>query len=148
MLSKSTEYAIRSLVFIQIRNWEEKRPGIIEIAQEIEAPKPFAAKVLQILTRHGLVHSLKGRGGGFYFSEKHLNIKIYDIIHIMEGDGIFHKCGFGLKDCSNLNPCPLHDRYAEVRDGFFQIVNTETIYSLAKKVVEGTAVLNSMTNLN
>lgn len=39
MLSKSTEYAIRALVFVQLRNWEKKRPGVGEIAKEIEAPE-------------------------------------------------------------------------------------------------------------
>ncbi len=67
MLSKSSEYAIRALVFIQLCNWEKKRPGVGEIAKEIEAPEAYTAKILQTLTKNKLLDSMKGRGGGFFF---------------------------------------------------------------------------------
>ena len=37
MFKKETEYALRSLIYIQVQNLEKKRPGIIEIASEIDA---------------------------------------------------------------------------------------------------------------
>ncbi|MCF8380560.1 MAG: Rrf2 family transcriptional regulator [Bacteroidales bacterium] len=144
MLSKSTEYAIRALVFIQLRNWDQKRPGVIEIAKEIEAPEAYAAKILQILTKNKLVDSMKGRGGGFFFDKNQSNLTLYDVIHVVEGDACFHKCGFGLKHCSDSNPCPLHDKYKIFRDGFFEIAKTETIESLSNKILHGDAVLNSI----
>ncbi|MGD9556877.1 MAG: Rrf2 family transcriptional regulator [Mangrovibacterium sp.] len=142
MLSRSTEYAIRALVFIQLENWKEKRPGVTEIAREIDAPGAFTAKILQILTRHQLVHSMKGRGGGFFFGRNERETSLYDVIHVMEGDEIFNKCGFGLKDCSDQDPCPLHEQYRLVRTEFTRLVNTETIISMALKVLHGEAVLN------
>lgn len=142
MLTKTTEYAIRALVYIQLQNWNKKRPGVSEIAKEIEAPEAFSGKILQTLTKHKLLDSMKGRGGGFFFADNESRLTLYDVIHVMEGDACFHKCGFGLKNCSSENPCPLHDKYAEVRDGFFNIVKTETINSLAKRILEGNAVLN------
>lgn len=144
MLTKSTEYAIRALVYVQLQNWLKKRPGVEEIAREIEAPEAFSGKILQTLTKHKLLDSMKGRGGGFFFDENESHLTLYDVIHVMEGDACFHKCGFGLKNCNNENPCPLHDRYIEVRDGFYNIVKSETINSLAKKILEGSAVLNRM----
>jgi len=148
MFTRSTEYAIRAMVFIQLKNWAQKRPGVIDVAREIEAPQAFTAKILQIVTKHGLVLSMKGRGGGFFFSENLRNITLYDVIHIMEGDRVFYKCGFGLKNCNNENPCPLHDSYKEVRDRFYDIVKNETIHSLSLKVFEGSAVLNRLEQIN
>ena len=142
MLSKSTEYAIRALVFIQLRNWENKRPGVEEVAKEIEAPVSYSAKILQTLTRHKLLGSMKGRGGGFAFDDNQSKLRIYDVIHVMEGDSCFQKCGFGLKTCNDENPCPLHDKYVVIRDGFFDIVKTETISSLSEKIMKGKAFLN------
>jgi Rrf2 family protein len=141
MLSKSTEYAIRCLVFVQLRNWEQERPGVSEIAKEIEAPEAYTAKILQILTRNKLFDSMKGRGGGFFFDDNQSNLTLYDVIHIVEGDDCFHKCGFGLKQCNKDNPCPLHEKYKVVRDGFFEIVKMETIKSLSEKILHGDAVL-------
>jgi len=144
MLSKSTEYAIRALVFVQLRNWEQKRPGVGEVAKEIEAPEAYTAKILQTLTRNKLLDSMKGRGGGFFFNDNHSNLTLYDVIHVVEGDALFHKCAFGLKQCNEDNPCPIHNRYKVVRDGFFEIVKTETIKSLSEKILHGDAVLNRL----
>jgi Rrf2 family protein len=143
MLSKTTEYAIRALVYIQLQNWDEKRPGIIEIAREIEAPEAFSAKVLQTLTRHKLLSSMKGRGGGFFFEKSETVLSLYDVIHVMEGDHVFNGCGFGLKNCSEQNPCPLHDQYIKVRQAFYNIAVTETIQSLSRKILDGNASINS-----
>ena len=143
MLTKTTEYAIRALVYIQLQNWEDKRPGIIEIAREIEAPEAFSAKVLQTLTRHKLLSSMKGRGGGFFFNKDHPDLTLYQVIHVMEGDQVFTGCSFGLKNCNEHNPCPLHDRYIKVRQVMYNIAVTETIQSLSQKIADGNAVLNS-----
>ena len=145
MLTKGTEYAIRALVYIQLQSWKDKRPGIVEIAKEIEAPEQYSAKILQTLTRHKLLKSMKGRGGGFFFDEDNEEITPYDVIHVMEGDDIFNKCGFGLKNCNNDNPCPLHNQYVKVRDGFYDIVVSETIQSLSEKIINGKAVLKRLT---
>lgn len=142
MLTKGTEYAIRALVYVQLKNWEQKRPGVEEIAKEIEAPVAYSAKILQTLTKHKLLDSMKGRGGGFFFNGNQSDLTLYDVIHVMEGDACFHKCGFGLKNCNNSNPCPLHDQYKVVRDGFYNIVKTETINSLAERIRDGNAVMN------
>lgn len=141
MLAKGTEYAIRALVYIQLQNWKEKRPGVVEIAKEIEAPSAYSAKIFQTLSKHKLVNSMKGRGGGFFFDENQSDLTIYDVIHVMEGDDCFHKCGFGLRNCNNNNPCPMHDQYSIVRKTFYNIVKIETIESLSKKIREGKAVL-------
>jgi Rrf2 family protein len=142
MLTKGTEYAIRALVYVQLQNWEQKRPGVGEIAKEIEAPEAYSGKILQTLTKHRLVNSMKGRGGGFSFTDNQSNLTLYDVIIVMEGDGYFRNCGFGLKDCNDNNPCPLHSQYITVRDRFYDLVQKETIQSLAKRIHQGKAVLN------
>lgn len=143
MIGKSTEYAIRALVYIQLQNWKTKSPGVSEIALKIEAPKAYSAKILHTLTKHKLLDSMKGRGGGFLFTENQSELTLYKVILIMEGDSIFTKCGFGLKNCSNTKPCPLHDKYTILRNGFHDIARTETIESLAKKILNNKAVLNT-----
>ncbi|MEZ5149111.1 MAG: Rrf2 family transcriptional regulator [Bacteroidales bacterium] len=144
MLSKSTEYAIRALVYIQLQNWKGHRPGVSEIAQEIEAPVAYSAKIFQTLTKHKLLESMKGRGGGFFFDKNQSHLTIFDVINVMEGDGVFHKCGFGLKNCNSKNPCPFHNEYITVREGFYNLVKNETIQTLSKKIQNGEAVLNRL----
>ncbi len=59
MFRKETEYALRGLVYIQVQNYKERRPGIAEIAKEIDAPQYYTAKIFQRLVKQGFVKSTK-----------------------------------------------------------------------------------------
>ena len=133
MFNKETEYAIRGLVYIQIQNLHGRTPGVPEIAKEIDAPPFFTAKILQRMVRQGFVKSQKGKGGGFYFIKENPDLPIKELIIATEGDNQLSGCGFGLKHCDASNPCPLHEKYAPIREAINNLVSTETIQSLAKK---------------
>lgn len=133
MFNKETEYALRGLVYIQLQNLNGRRPGIAEIAREIEAPQFFTAKILHRMVKHGFVHSLKGKGGGFYFDPEAPDLPIRELIHAVEGGKSFEGCGFGLKNCDSENPCPLHEKYAPIRSAIHYLITSESIQSLAQK---------------
>ena len=146
MLSKTAEYAIRALVYIQLQNWEEKRPGFKEIAKNIESPEHFTAKILQILTRFELIKSCKGRNGGFFFDPENEDLQLHRIIVAIDGEKTFNRCSFGLKSCDADNRCPLHDDFSELRDNFADLVKLRTIQTLAKRISNGDAVLTQKVN--
>jgi Rrf2 family protein len=133
MFNKETEYALRGLVYIQLQNSYNRRPGIVEIAKEIEAPQFFIAKILQRLVKQGVLQSVKGKGGGFHFAEGKESFTISDLVNLTGGNKTLNGCGFGLKHCDCENPCPLHEQYAPIREAINRLVSTETIQSLAKK---------------
>jgi len=142
MLSKTTEYAIRALVYISVSNKNGKRPGFKEIAGEISSPEHFTAKILQSLTRHGLVNSVRGRGGGFFFDkEKTDSVSLYDVIRVIEGEKYFSRCGIGLKGCSPEDPCPFHCEFERIRKDYENLVRKETIETFSSKVKSGDAIL-------
>lgn len=137
MFNKETEYAIRGLVYIQVQNLKGKRPGIDEIAPEIEAPRFYIAKILQRMVKLGFIFSQKGKGGGFYFDPDGADLPLIEVINATEGKKVITGCGFGLKHCSEENPCPLHDKYKSIREAIEVLVSTETIQSLASKYQNG-----------
>lgn len=137
MFNKETEYALRGLVYIQMQNVKGYRPGTDEIAREIDAPRFFTAKILQRLVRMGFVMSLKGKGGGFFFDKEKPELTINELINAIEGSKTITGCGFGLKNCSADNPCPLHEKYAPIREAINRLVSTETIQTLAKRYLQG-----------
>ena len=137
MFNKETEYAIRGLVYIQLQNFDGKRPGIAEIAEQIDAPHFYTAKILQRLVRQGFIESQKGKGGGFYFDVKKPDVSLKQLIIATEGDNLFCGCGFGLKQCDENNPCPLHDKYAAIRNALNELVTEENVQSLAQKTLRG-----------
>jgi Rrf2 family protein len=134
MFNKETEYALRGLVYIKLQNMKKRRPGTVEIAREIEAPQFYTAKILQRLVRTGFLESLKGKNGGFFFDEDKPHLSLSRLISAIEGDRSFSGCGFGLKYCNENNPCPLHEKYAPIRESINKLVSEETVESLAEKV--------------
>ncbi|WP_346858807.1 Rrf2 family transcriptional regulator [uncultured Draconibacterium sp.] len=131
MFKKETEYALRGLVYIQIQNQNNRRPGITEIATEVETPPHFMAKILQRMVRLGFLASVKGKNGGYTINSENGSLSLRQVISAIEGSALFEGCGFGLKHCDENNPCPLHYSYAPIRDAINKLVNQETIQSLA-----------------
>lgn len=136
MFKKETEYALRALVYIQLQNNQDRRPGIAEIASEIETPPSFTAKILQRMVKQGFIESAKGINGGFQFNASKEDLTLKKVIISIEGDSLFSGCGFGLKHCDENNPCPLHYDYAPIRNAINKLVEEETIQSMAKKYDE------------
>lgn len=133
MFNKETEYALRGLVYIKLQNLIVRRPGTAEVAKEIGAPPFFTAKILQRLVRFGFLESQKGKGGGFFFDPVKADLPLIKLIFATEGDRSFSGCGFGLKHCDENKPCPLHDKYAPIREAINKLVSDETVQSLAEK---------------
>jgi Rrf2 family protein len=124
MFSKACEYAIRALLFIAQKSKDGSKVGIKEIARGIDSPEHFIAKILQDLSRKGMVQSQKGPSGGFYLDQHSLNASLADVVRTVDGDSIFSGCGLGLKQCSEARPCPLHNEFKKIRDDMFNMLQT------------------------
>lgn len=136
MFSKSCEYAIRAMVYIVSKTGEGLRVGIKEIAKNIDAPEAFVAKILQALSRSGLVSSIKGPNGGFFIEEKR-QLPLISIVRAIDGEDLLTKCGLGIKSCSTRRPCPLHDEYVTIRNRVTSMLKSNTIQDLASGIVLG-----------
>jgi len=141
MLSKAAEYAIRSMVYIWMMNQKGTRPGYRTIAVGVGSPEHFTAKVLQTMTRSNFLRAGKGRGGGFYFEDPAKELPIMEIIKAIDGEKFFSSCAFGFENCNCANPCPMHEEFKIIRDGFSEMVLKLTVQSMAEKVINGTATL-------
>lgn len=136
MFSKSCEYAIRAMVYIVTQTGEGLRVGIKEIAKNIGAPEAFVAKILQTLSRSGLVNSIKGPNGGFFIEEKR-QLPLISIVRAIDGEGLLTNCGLGIKTCSARRPCPIHDEYVAIRSKVASMLKSNTVQDLASGIISG-----------
>ncbi len=143
MLSKSCKYAIRAAVFIASRAGENVKLSVREIAEEIEAPQAFTAKILQNLNKYKIVTSLKGPYGGFYCEKYQLDLTIIEIVNAIDGVAVFKECVMGLHSCSDEHPCPMHYQYAESRNKLLATFEQTTIGSLAADLTGGKVYLKN-----
>jgi Rrf2 family protein len=111
-------------LFIAQKTEDGSKVGIKEIAKGIDSPEHFIAKILQDLSRKGLVRSRKGPSGGFYLDESSLNASLADVVRIVDGDSLFSGCALGLKQCSEVKPCPLHDEFRKIRESISHMLQT------------------------
>ena len=108
MLTNACKYAIRSILYLAMHTNEQQKVGVKKIAEELESPQPFLAKLLQQLNKGKLVSSTKGPNGGFYLSKSDKENAVWDIIKNIDGTSKFDDCFLGLSKCSDDHPCPVH----------------------------------------
>ncbi|SFV50519.1 Rrf2 family transcriptional regulator [hydrothermal vent metagenome] len=82
LLTRASEYALLSID--KIRK-SDKPIGAEQLAQELNIPKSFLAKILQGLARENILESKKGAYGGFILSKSLEDISLYTIISASEG---------------------------------------------------------------
>lgn len=141
IFSKTCEYAMRSVFFIAHKTANGGRVGIKQIAIGIDSPEPFLAKILQDLSRRGIVQSVKGPNGGFYLTETALERPLSDIVEAVDGNGIFIGCGLGLNQCDEANPCPLHNEFKDIRNQIQHLLKTTAIGEFNEDLNLGITVL-------
>ncbi len=138
MLSKSAEYALRATIYIALKGSAEHKLGIEEIAQAIDSPPSFTAKVLQQLTRNnGVVSSLRGPNGGFYLTDAARRLPVRAVLEAVGEEGVITKCVLGLKECSESRPCPMHEQYRSIKLQLRQLFEKTTIGQLAEDFDNG-----------
>ncbi|NUQ25477.1 MAG: Rrf2 family transcriptional regulator [Saprospiraceae bacterium] len=141
MFSKSCKYAIRAVVHLAIHSSESHKIGVKEVAEALDVPGPFLAKVLQQLSKNGLISSTKGPSGGFYLSERDKSASMRKVVESIDGPDIFTSCLLGLPVCSSANPCPLHDKAVIYREGLMYLLTRQTIKDLSVRIINDELIL-------
>jgi Rrf2 family protein len=144
MISKSCKYGIRATLFVASKINDGTKWGVKDISKEINAPEAFTAKILQSLTRHKIITSLKGPYGGFFCEAQQLKMPLIAIVNAIDGLSVFHECGLGLKQCSDTHPCPFHFEYKGARDKMLKVFNETTIGQLSKTLKKGNSFVNNL----
>ncbi|MGD9546200.1 MAG: Rrf2 family transcriptional regulator [Candidatus Krumholzibacteriia bacterium] len=131
MMSQTSRYAFHVLGFLASHGGR-LIPGD-ELAAATGIPANYLVKILNQLRKGGLVESRKGWGGGFALKPGAEDRPILDVVEIIEGQGAGAKddCAFGRPACDAGNPCPMHEGWAEIRDGYHALLASTLVRDLA-----------------
>ena len=105
LITRDTDYAVRAVAYIAARKGTVL--SVAELQEALRIPRPFLRKILQALTRTGILGSRKGIGGGFELLKKPSTIRLTDIIEVFQGALTFNECLFKRKLCPNRRTCVL-----------------------------------------
>jgi Rrf2 family protein len=106
MFSQTAEYALRAVVYIATRSGTAQTAQ--QIAEATRVPAGYLSKVMQGLSRAGVVHSQRGLHGGFTLSIPAAQLTVLDVIQAVDPIRRIRSCPLGLK--GHLHLCPLHRR--------------------------------------
>lgn len=132
MLSKSAKYGIRAVEFLVNYSNQNQKYRAKEIAEQIEVPEPFLAKILQVLSRSRIISSIKGPNGGFFIKRTDNDKTLWDVVVCIDGRESFRECFLGTPNCDQYNPCSLHDIITEFRNNLINNFKEKRINALSE----------------
>lgn len=110
MFSKTVEYALRAMVhLLECDRAGQGLQTVDQIALRTQVPLSYLSKVLQNLTRAGLITSTRGSGGGFRLAASANNITIYEVVQTVDPIERINSCPLALAAHSG-QLCPLHKK--------------------------------------
>lgn len=134
MLSAKTKYGIKALTFMAKQ--ELKTPvQISAIAESENISHKYLESILLTLRKAGFLGSKKGKGGGYYLLKQPSDIKMSEVMRVLEGPiamvpcvslNFYEKCD----DCPDENACAVHNLMVEVRDSTLNIFNNKSLSDL------------------
>ena len=135
MLSNTSKYAIRAMIYLALKTDGQPKIGIKKISADLNIPSPFLAKILQVLAKHKLLASTKGPNGGFGLAKDSKKITLFEIVTIIDGNDIFEKCLISMRACHEENtPCPVHESYRPIREAIIKLFKEQVIGDLAHEI--------------
>lgn len=132
LLSKSCVYGLRAALYLAARDDNEYVP-IREMSDKLEISFHFLTKILQQLTGEGMLESYKGPNGGVRLTRSGEDISLMEVVMAIDGDYMLTECALGLPGCGVMKPCPIHEKWAETRDGIRNMLESTTLTELTKK---------------
>jgi Rrf2 family protein len=132
-LTRAADYAVRVMIHLAGLP-PETRASRSDLAASAECPEQFLSKVLQSLTRAGLVLSHRGNTGGFELSPLHRNASVLQIVEAIEGPIHLNLCVGLDHSCGRQGWCPAHTVWVEAQVAMVEVLQRAAIGDLAKLV--------------
>jgi Rrf2 family nitric oxide-sensitive transcriptional repressor len=128
VFSQTVEYALRAVVHLA-----SEGPGgrtTDQIAAATQVPRAYLSKVLQSLSRAGVVQSQRGIGGGITLVKTTAELTILEVVNAVDPIERIQTCPLGLA-AHGVHLCPLHRRVdnamAMVEDAFRKTTLAEVL---------------------
>ena len=124
MLSQTATYALQAMAFLAGR--KDDGPILSQtISQEMKRPKNFLSKIMNRLVQEGLVHSIRGPGGGFVLAKDPSDISMRDVVSPFMKLNDYKQCFLSIKKCNGS--CALHPRWKGIADQIESMLDQTTI---------------------
>ncbi|PWU08525.1 MAG: Rrf2 family transcriptional regulator [Terriglobia bacterium] len=130
-LTRAADYAIRVMVHLA-----SVAPGTrtsrSELAEAVACPEQFLSKVLQNLTKSGMVISYRGSTGGFELAPGHRNASVLEVVEAVEGPIRLNICLETQNACTRSSWCPAFSVWQDAQQAMTDVLRRARIADLAR----------------
>ncbi len=131
-LSKKTDYALIAMKHLALKRGSSSAR---EIAELFDIPIELMAKVLQRLTRRGLLVSQQGTRGGYQLARSAVAMSVADVIQAIDGPVAVTACSAHADKCGQFAKCNVRDPLWRIREIILSALSTCTVSELADEVL-------------
>jgi Rrf2 family protein len=130
-LTKKADYGLMALKFLA-EHCETAAASAKEVADAYGIPAQLLAKILQQLTKAGLLHSHAGMNGGYALARPARQISAYEVIRAIDGPFFITSCSKGAKGCELTTNCTIKEPLARVNETIAGVLKSISIQDLAE----------------
>jgi len=131
-LSTKGRYGVRALLDLALHQGE----GLIllkDIARRQEVSLPYLEHLITPLIAAGLVKSTRGARGGVVLFKPPSEIKLSEVVELLEGSIAPVDCVNDPKVCHRSASCVARDVWSELKDAMSQVLDSTTIQDLVER---------------
>jgi Rrf2 family protein len=133
-LTRAADYAVRVTIHLATLP-ENERALLPALAEATGAPASFLSKVLQALSRAGLVSSRRGQLGGFAILPRGRQASIREVIEAIDGPIYLNVCLMGGMSCDRKSWCPAHPIWLQAQSAMLKVLSAAIVADLAAQAV-------------
>jgi len=101
-----------------------------DIAVRQHVSLPYLAQIINPFLTAGILMSTRGRGGGIKLIRQPAQIKLSQIIQLLEGTMTPVECVTHPELCSRVDLCSTHDIWCQIQKAIDDILETTTLQDL------------------
>lgn len=129
-LSRASQYTLQTLIYLA-RQPQGQMVMVKEIADALDLPVFYLAKLIQPPSRAGWLTTARGRGGGVKLSPGTENITLLDILQLTDGHRVTRECLLGFKECEDDTACVLHCQWKPIKQELTEGLGGYSLAALA-----------------
>jgi len=131
-LSTRGRYGLRALLDLALHQGE----GLVllkDIARRQEVSLPYMEHLITPLIAAGLVKSTRGARGGVLLLKPPAEIKLSEVVQLLEGSIAPVDCVNDPKVCHRSASCVTRDVWVEMKDAMSQVLDSTTLQDLVER---------------
>ena len=130
-LSTKSRYGTRLMINLAL-NYRNQPTILKAIAEEENVSTGYLEQIIIPLKNSGLVRSIRGVGGGFVLSRPPSEIKMSEIVHVLEGSWDLVECVGDDEYCPKKKECAAYDLWKDLTESLTDILERTTLEDLVK----------------